>query len=268
MAQYIIGDVHGQFRTLKKLLAHIHFNPSQDEIFLTGDLINGPQSLKVLKWARENARVVLGNHDLHMMAVIAGQKDYRKKKDLFADVLESPERKSLLKWLIKQPLMIREENFVLVHAGVYPGWGLKEAKRHAKKASQYLQEDSLHALGNMYGNKPRKWNQENDAVLTDVEDVFRFTINAFTRMRVIEGDLKLDFDYKLNYAKIPDNRNAWFDVRKKTRTRVYFGHWAALGLFLRTDVAGLDSGCRWGGPLTAIRVDDGAVFQQKRVDLG
>ncbi len=259
MAQYIIGDVHGQFRTLEKLLAHIHFNPSRDEVFLTGDLINGPQSLEVIYWARENARIVLGNHDLHLLAVLKDPKLYRKKKDDFAGVLTASDRKSVFKWLIKQPLMIREKEFALVHAGVYPRWGLKKALGIAEDASSFLNADPVHALSVMYGNLPQKWSKaEND------EEQFRFAINAFTRMRVIEGKAKLDFDYKLTYGEIPEGRRAWFDLRKATRRRVYFGHWAALGLFLRTDVAGLDSGCRWGGPLTAIRVDDGAVFQQRR----
>lgn len=259
MAQYIIGDVHGQFRTLQKLLSHIHFNPSLDEVFLTGDLINGPRSLDVLNWARENAQVVLGNHDLHLLAVLKNPKLYRKKKDNFADVVTASGRKSIFKWLVKQPLMIREKDFALVHAGIYPKWGLKKAMVIAEETSEFLNADPVYALSTMYGNEPKKWaNAETE------EEKFRFAINAFTRMRVIEGKAKLDFEYKLTYGEIPSNRHAWFDLRKKTRRRVYFGHWAALGLFLRTDVAGLDSGCRWGGPLTAIRVDDGAVFQQRR----
>lgn len=258
MSRYVIGDIHGHYQTLLNLLQHINYDPQVDQIYLTGDLINGPHSLKVLRWAKAHAKIVLGNHDLHLLAVARGHKTFRKKKDFFQDILEAKDKKSLLKWLRKQPLMRSEDTFVLVHAGIYPKWGLKKALKIAKETSEFLKEDPDYALSIMYGNEPNKWSST-----TNEDEEFRFAINAFTRMRVIDGNAKLDFEYKLTYGEIPSNRRAWFDVREPGKRRVFFGHWAALGLFLRPDIAGVDSGRRWGGPLTAVRVEDGAVFQQR-----
>lgn len=262
MSTYIIGDVHGHFKTLKALLDVIQYSPAQDQIYLTGDLVNGGNhSAKVVRWAKKNAKIVLGNHDLHMLAVWYADREVRRK-DTFADLFKADDCEELVEWLREQPLIRVEENFALVHAGIYPKWGLKKAARLAEETRlQYSGPKPRKWFSRMYGNQPTMWKTAEEPI-----ERFRFVVNACTRMRTVGPKSALDMSFSGMLSQMPENRKPWF-AKKETgwSKRVFFGHWAALGLHLNEQVAGLDSGVRWGGPLTAYRLDDGALFQQPRL---
>jgi bis(5'-nucleosyl)-tetraphosphatase (symmetrical) len=263
MATYIIGDVHGCFETLGRLLAAIEFNLVEDRIFLTGDLVNGgPQSAAVVRWAmRHRAGVVLGNHDLHLLAVASGARPPRES-DTFFDLLQAEDAELLLQWLRTRPLLISEEGFLLVHAGLWSGWdeataqGLaREAERAIRGPSKGTEADFFQA---MYGDEPRRW----DSDLVGVDRI-RVIINAMTRMRMVEADGTFDLGYKGPVDGVLEGLRPWFAEspclpREKP---IFFGHWAALGFHRGGNVIGLDSGCVWGGRLTGWRLEDGRVFQ-------
>lgn len=263
MATYIIGDVHGCFETLGRLLAAIEFNPVEDRIFLTGDLVNGgPQSAAVVRWAmRHRAGVVLGNHDLHLLAVASGARPPRKS-DTFFDLLEAEDAELLLQWLRNRPLLISEEGFLLVHAGLWPSWDEATAQGLAGEAEQAIRGSSkgleVAFFQAMYGDEPRRW----DSDLVGMGRT-RVIINAMTRMRMVEADGTLDLEYKGPVDGASKGLRPWFaGSRCLTGGKpVFFGHWAALGFHRRGNVIGLDSGCVWGAKLTGWRLEDGRVFQ-------
>lgn len=260
MADYVIGDVHGCFDTLCRLLEKFAYSPERDRIFMTGDLVNsGPQSAKVVRWAKEQkASVVLGNHDLHLLAVSAGVRASRKK-DRFHDLLDAPDSIELLEWLRMRPLVIREKNFLLVHAGVLPEWDSDKIVNLAGEVEQKLRgSESDQFLREMYGDEPRRWSDE----LTGI-DRLRIIVNAMTRLRMLKNRNEIDLEYKKPPKPSSKELQPWFEVpnRRSSDTRIFFGHWAALGFYRGNGVIGLDSGCIWGRKLTAYRVDDGQIFQ-------
>jgi len=263
MAIYAVGDIQGCAEEFFALLARVGFRPDEDTIYLVGDLVNrGPDSLSVLRWAQAHsgcAKVVLGNHDLHLLAIHAGIGKL-KRSDTLQAVLDAPDADELMDWLRAQPLVRQWQRYVFVHAGLPPQWRAEDARRCSDEVQHALQSPSYRdLLANMYGNEPRRWSD----ALTGWERL-RFIINACTRMRVVEQDGTLDVAFKGELTDAPAGLMAWFDApRAKARAEaVVTGHWSALGLLVRDDLIALDTGCVWGGSLTAIRLDDGAIFQE------
>lgn len=262
MAQYVIGDIHGCFDDFQRLLELIEFDAVTDTVWHTGDLVNGgPQSLAVLKWFfdhRREATTILGNHDLHLIAVVRGAHK-KSHRDNFDDVLNADECDELIDWLRAQPLLVPFDKRVLVHAGLLPEWTVEDAVEAAREVEEILSSSRPEqVLGVMYGNRPARLS---DAAT--VEERWRVTINALTRMRALTEQGKMDFTYKSTYEELPEDRKAWFDVENAAWTdrQVVCGHWSALGFRQSERVIALDSGCRWGGKLTALRLGDDQVFQ-------
>lgn len=262
MAIYAVGDIHGCFKTFRRLLKRIQFDPAHDELWLTGDLINGgPDSLEMLRWVVERddiVRTVLGNHDLHMLAVADGTREMRKK-DAFESILEASDRDALIGWLHRQPLVRRTDGYLMVHAALLPAWSADQALMLSGEVEAMLQgEDRVEFFRHMYGNKPNKWND----ALGGAERL-RVIINAMTRLRVLGPRGGMAFDFSGPLEEMPDERTPWFDADEVAWDghTVIFGHWSALGVHKIGRVACLDSGCVWGGKLTALRLDDEAIFQ-------
>lgn len=260
MARYVIGDIQGCFTELQMLLARINYRPGQDELYLLGDLVNrGPDSLSVLRWAcRNQIPTVLGNHDLHLLAISVGASRL-KKSDTLAPVLMAPDQEALLTWLRQQPLLLDLPDALLVHAGVLPSWDRRLALELSAEVAAVLQGEGfatfMHA---MYGNTPHAWS----ASISGIER-WRFAVNVFTRMRMVDADGALDLDFKGELPDAPVDLSAWFAYpgRAMAGERIVFGHWSALGLLLRQDVCAIDTGCIWGGMLTALCLDDGQITQ-------
>ncbi len=262
MATYAIGDLQGCCDPLKRLLDQVKFDPARDQVWLVGDLVNrGPQSAETLRFIRGlgNAAVpILGNHDLHLLVAASG---YTKQYagDTLADVLDAPDREELLHWLRQQKLMHADRGYAMVHAGLLPQWGIAKALSLAGEVEAVLRGDDHDAfLRPLYGNKPSAWHDK----LTG-DDRLRVIVNAMTRMRLCNADGNMEFTHKLAPVNMPPGYMPWYDVpgRASADTPVLFGHWASLGLLLRDDVVGLDSGCVWGRKLTAMRLEDRRVFQ-------
>jgi bis(5'-nucleosyl)-tetraphosphatase (symmetrical) len=267
MATYAIGDVQGCFKQLKRLLKHIDFDPLADRLRFAGDLVNrGPRSLEVLRFVRalgDRAISVLGNHDLHLLAAADGERKASKGDTLDA-ILAAPDRDELLDWLRQLPLMHEnpESGLILVHAGLSPQWSLETARRCAREVEAVLRGPQLPSLlKHMYGNEPRRWD---DGLQDDAR--WRYIINAFTRMRYCQADGTLDFAEKNPPGRQAKDLLPWFAVpnRLNQGVPVVFGHWATLQLKNELDpvfgVHHIDTGCVWGGTLTALREDDGMTF--------
>ncbi|HVW69030.1 MAG TPA: symmetrical bis(5'-nucleosyl)-tetraphosphatase [Steroidobacteraceae bacterium] len=255
MSRYAIGDVQGCYTELRALLAQLKFSSDRDQIWFVGDLVNrGPQSLEVLRFVRAldaNAVTVLGNHDLHLLAIACGAHRNRKL-DTLDDILSAPDREALLEWLITRPLAHEEQGDFMVHAGLVPQWTVDKALALAREVETALRTDPRTLFDNMYGDEPRRW----DDSLTGM-DRLRFAINVLTRLRVCTPDGEVELKMK---GKPPQGRSPlrpWFEIetRLSANTRIVFGHWSALGLVMRHGVVGLDSGCVWGGSLTALDLD-------------
>ena len=257
MATYAIGDIQGCFASLEALLFKIEFNKEHDTLWFAGDLVNrGPDSLSTLRFVRslgDSAITVLGNHDLHLLAIAADHKQTRDKS--LKKILKADDGPELLHWLRKQPLIHHDADlgFTIAHAGIYPKWSLSQAQEYADELHNVLKGDNyLDFIHNMYGNKPTKWKKKLEGW-----DRLRFICNAFTRMRFCNEDGKLDFK-KNGTPKVEASEIIpWFDVpdRKMKSQRILFGHWSTLGILKREDVYALDTGCVWGGQLTALRID-------------
>lgn len=255
---HLIGDVQGCDAPLGRLLDEIGFSPSRDRIVVLGDLVNrGPASLAVLRRLAalgDAAACLLGNHDLHLLAVAHGVRPL-KRGDTVAEVLDAPDREHWLSWLRRQPLAHHEAGWLCVHAGLVPQWDLPTTLQLAAEVQATLQGPELPAfLRVMYGDEPRRWRAD----LAGVER-WRFVINVLTRIRFCTADGTLDFKTKDGAAGAPPGFHAWFDVpgRRSAGQPVAFGHWSTLGLVNRPDVLALDTGCVWGGCLSAMRVDGG-----------
>lgn len=257
MATYAIGDIQGCFASLEKLLLELDFDKQRDKLWFAGDLVNrGPDSLSTLRFVKalgDSAITVLGNHDLHLLAIAAEHKPTRDKS--LKKILKAKDGPDLLHWLRAQPLIHHdpELEFTIAHAGIYPSWSLSQAQEYANELHEVLRGDNyLDFIHNMYGNKPKKWKKK----LTGWERL-RFICNAFTRMRYCTENGKLDFKKNCTPKVEASDVIPWFDVpgRKMQSQRILFGHWSTLGLLKRTDVYALDTGCVWGGQLTALRID-------------
>jgi bis(5'-nucleosyl)-tetraphosphatase (symmetrical) len=266
MATYAIGDIQGCFTALQKLLNHIHFNPERDTLWFTGDLVNrGSQSLEVLRFVKglgEKHITVLGNHDLHLLAMAYGTRSRNLfPSDTLEDIFNAPDKNELMTWLCARPLLHDDPSlkFVMTHAGLAPCWSLEKARELAREVETVLRSDAPDVLfGAMYGNQPDLWQEE----LTGLERL-RCIINYFTRMRFCDADGRLDLSYKGDIANKPKELIPWFDVphRLNANNKIIFGHWAALAGNTNTpNVYPLDTGCVWGNSLTALRLEDEKRF--------
>lgn len=262
MTTYAIGDLQGCHAEFVELLEALDFDPRRDRLWLAGDLVNrGPGSLACLREVMalgEAARVVLGNHDLHLLCVAEGVEPARKR-DTFAEVLQAPDRGPLLEWLRNRPLLHVDGRFAMVHAGLLPDWSVDEARALASEVEAVLRGTGHRDfLGRLYGDQPARWNDSLQGT-----DRLRVIVNAMTRLRVCDSDGAMALWFKGEPGESSGGRVAWFDMpgRRSRDHTVVFGHWSALGLALRPDVLGLDSGCVWGRALTAVRLEDRALFQ-------
>lgn len=270
MATYAIGDIQGCFAALTRLLDIIQFDENQDQLWLAGDLVNrGEDSLATLKLLYKldsSVRIVLGNHDLHLLAIARGHARL-KPQDTLRPIIEDKDCHTLMEWLRCQPLFIKDNDWVMTHAGIYPFWTINQASAYAAEVEAVLQSDQLDDfLVHMYGNKPESWGDDLVGY-----DRLRFITNALTRMRLVGPNGELDMQHKSTPDLINTNKNAlvpWFEHEQSLaqidteQHRLIFGHWAALeGQCSRHNVFALDTGCVWGGQLTALRLDDQQIFQ-------
>jgi bis(5'-nucleosyl)-tetraphosphatase (symmetrical) len=257
VSRHAIGDIQGCCNELRTLLTRIGFSADRDRLWFVGDLVNrGPQSLEVLRFVRalgDNAVVVLGNHDLHLLAVACGCRSARRS-DTLDEILRAPDRDALLEWLATRPLAHFESGDLMVHAGVVPQWTAETTLGLAREVELALRNDPRNLFDHMYGDEPDHWSERLAGT-----DRLRFAINVLTRLRVCTADGRINLRLKGKPPAADSGWLPWFDVQnRRTRDiRVVFGHWSALGLVLRDDVLGLDSGCVWGGALTAIDLDRG-----------
>lgn len=261
MALYAIGDVQGCYRSLRELLDEIGFDSTEDRLWFTGDLVNrGPHSLDVLRLVADlgdRAVTVLGNHDLHLLAVAAGARSLAAG-DTFQDVLEASDRDELLAWMAGRPLLHHDPDtdFVLVHAGLLPQWDLPSALTYAREAAAVIAGPRAAAefYRHMYGNVPDRWDDDLGGW-----DRIRLIVNALTRLRFCYPDGRVDYVQKGPVGSQPAPLLPWFAIpgRKTRDALIIFGHWSLLGRWALDGVIGLDTGCVWGRQLTAIRLHGG-----------
>lgn len=275
MARYVLGDIQGCFESLQALLERIDFDPRGDRLVLAGDLVNrGPRSLDVLRWvARQRDRVdfVLGNHDLHLLVLAAGLGEHRGR-DSLRDVLAAPDRDALLELLAGAPLLHREPEALVVHAGLLPAWSAARAEALGAEVCAALADPTLRAevldavrrpRADEAAWRPRLWS---DAL--EGRERTALVVAALTRLRVCDARGGLVDGFTGAPDQAPAGATPWFAAphRRSADTPIVFGHWAALGLHRGDNVTGLDTGCVWGGALTALRLDDQAVFTQPAVE--
>lgn len=261
MATYAIGDIQGCHDDLMRLLDRVGFDPSQDRLWFAGDLVNrGPESLAVLRFVKglgRHAVSVLGNHDLHLLAVAAGTAKLRKS-DTLDEILAAPDRDELLDWLQHRPLLHHDDSlgYTLVHAGLPPQWDLEQAQACAGELQAVLQGPGfLDFFRDMYGDEPSRWHVS----LTGM-DRLRFIVNCFTRLRFVGPQGELELKTKGAPGSQPHGYLPWYQVpgRKNGGLRILFGHWSTVGeIQAAHNALGLDTGCVWGGRLTALRLDSG-----------
>lgn len=269
MPTYAIGDIQGCQQELLDLLDHFNYDDRNDRLLFVGDIVNrGPKSLATLRFVRDcnSAITVLGNHDLHLLAVARADTDLRRKKDTLDDILEAEDRDDLIDWLRRQPLLYHDTDtrFVVVHAGLPPQWNLDLAKDCAGEVEAVLSGDDYREfLDRIYGNQPDLW----DDKLQGIERL-RYCVNAFTRMRFCNSKTgRLALEQKGPPGSQEQGLLPWFDIewRKSKKHKILFGHWSTLRL-VEADYAGknvfpLDTGCIWGGHLTALRLEDRREFR-------
>ena len=261
MATYAIGDVQGCHDALQRLVQHIRFDPTIDRLWFVGDLVNrGPDSLEVLRYVKtlgDSALTVLGNHDLFLLAVAEGVVDLRAK-DTIHDVLESGDRHELLQWLRQQPLHVLEPPFFMVHAGLLPQWTVAEATSLARQVETALSGPDYRAtLQAIFHAKATTWNP----TLQDSARVATIA-RVLTKLRACTTSGEMS-NFSGPLQEVPSGYEAWFNIlgRKSADTTLITGHWAALGLHIEPNLLAIDSGCVWGRQLTAVRLEDRAVFQ-------
>jgi bis(5'-nucleosyl)-tetraphosphatase (symmetrical) len=255
---YAIGDLQGCHAEFMALLGRIGFDAARDRLWLTGDLVNrGPESLAALREVKAlgaAASVVLGNHDLHLLAMAFAPRTVKKREPELEAVLDAPDAAELLEWLKARPLLHRERGipWTLIHAGLPPQWTLAIAERCAREVERALREDASALLESMYGNEPDRWSPGLAG-----EARLRFSINCLTRLRVVDRKGRLLLSHKGTIADAPAGSLPWFrHPERATRSDAFvFGHWSALGYLAEPGIRCLDSGCVWGGALTALRLD-------------
>ena len=269
MATYVVGDLQGWLTPLEKLLASVKFNLDKDKLWVVGDMVNrGPESLESLRYLyylRDNLEVVLGNHDLHLLAVAAGYKK-ASSSDTLSEILSAPDRDVLLDWVRQQKLIHHDKalGYTMVHAGIPPQWSVKKAIKRAQEVESVLRSDQvLEYLSHLYGNEPSQWHKKLKGY-----DRLRVITNYFTRMRFCTQEGELELSTKLPAsAKVAEDLLPWFAHKKRRAAdeKIVFGHWAALeGVTKTKNVFALDTGYVWGGALTLMRLEDKKRFVLKR----
>jgi bis(5'-nucleosyl)-tetraphosphatase (symmetrical) len=259
LPRYAIGDVQGCVEPLQRLLRKMRFSADRDELIFAGDLVNrGPDSLEVLRQVRAldgNARTVLGNHDLHLLAHHFEPSRTFRKGDTLRQVLEAPDREPLMDWLLSRPLLIFDasRNDLFVHAGLVPQWTVQQAQALAAETERALRATPRDFLLRMYGNQPDRWRK--DLAAADRE---RFTINVLTRLRYCSADGTINLKLKDSPERTPAPWLPWYAHadRASAKVRVVFGHWSTLGLLRENNLLAMDTGCVWGGTLSAVNLDD------------
>ncbi len=264
MATYAVGDIQGCLKPLQALLIHIKFNPKLDTLWVAGDMVNrGPESLKTLRFLyhlRHSLKIVLGNHDLHLLAIAAGYRN-PTPSDTLNDILNSPDRDILLEWVRQQPLVHHDKKlgYTMVHAGIPPQWSIKKALRYSQEVETVLKSKKINAfLQSMYGNEPSQWNKHLKGM-----DRLRIITNYLTRMRFCTTTGKLELNTKAGLNSAPVGYLPWYahTKRKTNNDKIIFGHWAALeGQADHDNVFAIDTGCVWGGKLTMMRLEDQKLF--------
>lgn len=264
MSTYAIGDIHGCYDKLMTLLDFIQFNESSDALWFVGDLVNrGAASLAVLNFVKDlkcEKHIVLGNHDLHLLAVAYGEKQL-KESDTLNEILTAPNRDELLNWLLHRPFLHHDEELkcVMVHAGIYPLWDLEQAKQYANELALFFKSQEITSfLKNIYGNHPDRWSENLSGF-----DRYRFMVNVFTRMRYCFNDGRLELKTTCPIGEKANDLIPWFQFknRKPIKQKIIFGHWASLrGVTEDQDMIAIDTGCSWGEQLTAIRLEDMTRF--------
>ncbi len=257
MARYAIGDLQGCHDDFRQLLDRLHFSIDRDELWLTGDLVNrGPDSLGALRFVKalgDNVTTVLGNHDLHLLAAAFGGRV--RKGDTLAPILAANDRRELIDWLIARPLAVHDarRGDLLVHAGLVPPWTVDTAMTEAGSVAQALRADPERFFASMYGNEPDRWHEDLAGA-----DRLRFAVNVLTRLRFCTADGRIDLKAKGSPASASPPLAPWFAHARRAAqgTRIVFGHWSTLGLHRTPEFLGLDTGCVWGGALTAVDLDD------------
>lgn len=266
MSIYAIGDVQGCHEELERLLARIRFDPAADRLWFVGDLVNrGPRSLEVLRLVKalgDRAVTVLGNHDLHLLSCAYGVRR-PKPADTLDDVLSAPDRDELVAWLASRPLLHRTDDYVLVHAGLHPSWTAAEAMALALEIEDDLQRAPREVIDVLRAAPPPPlWHTQLGG-----DERRRAIVAILTRIRTCTADGTLDLEFSGPPDQAPHGRRPWFDWPGSyaSEVTVVFGHWSALGLRVEPHAIALDTGCVWGRVLTAVRLDDGCVYQQPAV---
>ncbi len=268
MSTYAIGDLQGCYAELQDLLDKINFDETNDQLWFVGDIVNrGPESLTCLRFVKllgTNAKIVLGNHDLHLLA-IANKVKKPHRKDTVGEILNADDSENLLEWLKHQPLLVSDPDlqFTMIHAGVPPQWTLEQAKELAQETESLLQSEQFdNFIHQMYGDQPDIWSDS----LKD-NDRHRFIINAFTRLRYINKNGKIDVKENGAPGTQSESLIPWYAKpgRKTKKEKIIFGHWSTVHLgnennFKQYNVYPLDTGCLWGGTLTAMRLGDEKLF--------
>ncbi|HVF65794.1 MAG TPA: symmetrical bis(5'-nucleosyl)-tetraphosphatase [Casimicrobiaceae bacterium] len=260
--RYAIGDIQGCHAEFCRLLEAVAFDARADQLWLVGDLVNrGPDSLAILREVRalgSAAVTVLGNHDLHLATVATGHRKPHRDDTIDA-ILAAPDRRALIDWLIAQPLVVHDGDELLVHAGVLPSWTPPQAYALSREVQQKLtSDDGGRFLSVLYGDEPRQWRDDLEG-----DDRLRAIVNACTRLRFCTAEDRMEFREKRGAAFAPHGFKAWFEHTRRASegTLIVCGHWSTLGLTLSADVAMIDTGCVWGGPLTALQLPDRRVVQ-------
>ena len=255
MAIYAIGDIQGCYDDLLHLLDRIKFDPKTDQLWFAGDLVNrGDKSLETLRFVKslgKAAITVLGNHDLHLLAIAYLHKKTKKKHSLNA-ILEASDKDELLHWLRHRPLFHYNDTYGLLHAGLPPQWDIPQTKKMAVYVEKTLQgKEYLSMLSNMYADEPSIWSDDLKG-----RHRLQFIVNCFTRLRYCDENGRLNFEYKEKPGLQPSYLKPWFEVksRKSTDLILIFGHWSTLGFYQNNSCYGIDTGCLWGGELTALKL--------------
>jgi bis(5'-nucleosyl)-tetraphosphatase (symmetrical) len=258
MAHYAMGDLQGCHAEFMAMLERLRFDPARDRLWLTGDLVNrGPASLEVLREVRalgDCTTAVLGNHDLHLLAMAWAPDTVRRREPELVAVLDAPDAPELLSWLAARPLLLRDASlgWTLIHAGLPPQWTLAQAEACAREVETALRQDPAALLAGMYGDQPDRWSPELAGI-----DRLRFALNCLTRLRFVDSDGRLLLRLKGPVATAPVGAVPWFRhaARATQDDALVFGHWSALGFLSEPGVRCLDTGCVWGGTLCALRLD-------------
>lgn len=259
MAIYAIGDVQGCDDELGALLDRIRFRPDCDRLWFTGDIVNrGPQSLAALRRVhalRDNLVLVLGNHDLHLLAVARSSARRVKRGDTLDDILAASDRETLLDWLQSCPLLHHDEElgFTLIHAGLPPQWDLATAATAAHEVEQALAIDAESLYGQMYGDEPDCWSDSLKG-----RERLRFSVNCLTRLRYCDAEGRINLRLTDSPQAVGEPWMPWFRVpqRRSRQLRIVCGHWSTLGVYMQDNVFSIDAGCVWGGSLCALRLDE------------